>query len=348
MFRLFFPMVFLILALSAMPAEGFGRTDAFAPIMATAGLSDLCNDTPCPRGREPVDVCLVDSESYREAKWTMRAQCGLFSQLYVVDSVNGAAQKFSELSHSCKSIKRLVTAGHSSPGNPNAARLDLVSVIELRGYSCLFEPKAEIQLKGCSSARGCVGDLFLYNIAKNLLAKGGTVIGPTYAYFTEGFFGISLNGKYRKLTYDPQKTPPDTWEITGLTFKKGDPGPKHCATEIRDVLEKIKVDSKNQELSTCGYPKYWYNHLHLEPRQIGAFEKLIDSLSNKTSFSDDDSIGQLLKIDDASKVLYEINSIYGSCKTKTSAEKISAFFKPYLQYGPRLSSVGFAQKGATN
>jgi hypothetical protein len=253
---------------------------------ASIGLTDVCGDNSCPNGKEATNVCLVDSGSFKQSKWTIRAQCGAFSDIYVVDSIEDTAQKLSEMAKSCKSIKRLITAGHAYPGSTLAGNLNLQTIEKLAPYSCLFEQMSEIQFKGCNVGKGCIGDLFFHAVASTLLTKGGIVTGPTDYYDTElCFIGFSVNGKSRKLTYNPSdKGLPYKWEITGLAISNGDSGPKHCANEINESLKKIQTDSENKELVSCAYGYDFYDK-RLEAKDIEAYQTLSSSLSKQESFA---------------------------------------------------------------
>lgn len=92
--------------------------------------------------------------------------------------------------------------GHGRDGYATAGELDSGSVQDLSKYSCLFNKGARVNFVACSVGQGCRGDMLLYQTAKTLLPRGGSVDAPTTysSTFLPGILpSFSWNLKRRKV-----------------------------------------------------------------------------------------------------------------------------------------------------
>ncbi len=209
------------------------------------------NTCPDCKGKEkkPIGICFVD-QSFEGTFFEMGipADCGYWSEKFFVGNKDDMEAKLRELSEKCTTISRLTFSGHGSPGY-HASGLRTGKVGFLRNYGCMLEEGINVRIDGCNVGRGCEGDMFLHDIAKNLFhGKQGSVNSPTHnsSTFLPGVIpSFSLNGVSRELRYNPSKKfSPEEWTQTGLAISDGGTMAEHCKNEITELIDDIKVYKK--------------------------------------------------------------------------------------------------------
>jgi len=212
---------------------------------ANLAVADICSTQKCPQGKQPTSICFSDAETYSNIMWKIatHTSCGYFTKVDMVETTAEISQKFDELIADCKTIKELRFVSHGSEGLQQAGYLDQETIQKLGKYSCAFDKNAEIKYDGCNVGKGCVGDMLLFQTAKNLLSiNGGSVRAATTYTFTVPVIlpHMSLNGKHRKINYNPTKTPSDSWTQTGLTTSEGGSINEVCSNEMDELIEEFK------------------------------------------------------------------------------------------------------------
>ena len=153
-----------------------------------------------------------------------------------------------------------------------------------RQYSCLLEEDAKVLVTSCNAGRGCYGDMFLHSMAKNLFSsKKGSIESPT-SYAAADIFGVippfSINGKKRKLSYDPEKKPREKWTQTGIAISDGGTMASHCRDEIKELiasvnLARLRAKGKKCELST----------FYLGEDKLKSYQTLANGLSDNQTWN---------------------------------------------------------------
>lgn len=216
----------------------------FILFYACSSSADKCSDVPCPQGRQPIDICYVDPASYQ----------GLFGPFYnaedwflclgsyrreKVENTSQLENKLNDLVNKCKSINKMTLLGHGGEGFSSAGKLDVASVQSLSKFSCLFNENAKIKFVACKVGKKCIGDMLLYQTAKALLGKGGTVSAPVTDSIT------FLPDSKRILTYNPQSNTPDLWSGERGTIND------RCAEELSDLLANLESEKSNAQKRNC-------------------------------------------------------------------------------------------------
>lgn len=208
--------------------------------------ADLCSTKACPQGKEPISICFSEPEYYSNlmTRTDVFTSCGYFTKIIIAKTTADISKALDELIADCKTIKELRFTGHGFEGNQVAGDLNYQTVQNLEKYACAFHRKAEIEYMGCNVGKGCVGDMLLYQTAKNLLSvSGGSVkAATTYSIGIPPILPtVSMNGKHRKLIYDPKKTPSDKWKMTGLAISDRGSINERCSNEMNELIEEFKA-----------------------------------------------------------------------------------------------------------
>jgi len=224
-------------------------------IYSTIAFGDVCSNANCPKGRTPTTICFSDPD-LNSGHWKADAiaNCGYFTEIINVRSNEEIKAHLNKMNRECKSIDRMNFQGHGTDGYQATGELDSGSVRDFSSFGCLFNKDASIGFYGCSVGQGCSGDMLLYQMAKSFLQKGGTVKAPSW-YSSTVLPGIipsfSLNGKSRKISYNPQARPPDSWTQTGLAITNGGTINDRCSGEMSDLLENLESAKSKAQRRSC-------------------------------------------------------------------------------------------------
>ena len=209
-----------------------------------------CN-SKCEGKEEQIDLCFIEKSvlSTRILKVANYANCGYWSDRYVVNSESEVRKVLNTLAQGCKRVKNLVLMGHGRPGYHSIGISGDSNIF--KGFSCLMADDSYVRVLGCNIALGCIGDMFMHNLAKDLFSeRKGRINAPTF-YATTILPGIiphfSLNGRSRELEYDPLRRPPESWNLTGLAISDGGTMTENCRDEITDLIKDIKSARKKAE-----------------------------------------------------------------------------------------------------
>ena len=164
----------------------------------------ICESQTCEKWEE-VDICIVDSSLDDGIRnfLTVKRACGYWTETHFTSSMSEITDVLSEMASSCKKLKKLMFLGHANQVD-HGAGLSLLHMENLSSYSCLLVPNIEVEFMGCNTGNECLGDMSMYNLARNLLHEnGGTVIG--YSSYVMALAGVtpllSIDGKKRHLEY---------------------------------------------------------------------------------------------------------------------------------------------------
>lgn len=234
------------------------------PLVAN-GKEVSCSNLPsCPGGTKEIKLCVIDPDVVA-SKWNLLMRLiehnnceGEGRRDIVVSSPSGLKDIFREALAKCERIKDLRFTGHGAPGYTAAGRVTTANVSSLRELNCAMAPLATIDILGCNTGRGCMGQLFMYTVAKNLLPQGGDVIGTTY-YATVVLprpKHISLDGTRRILQLRPGSKESEKWLLDSPTRIRQTPAGESCTSEIDEALATIENHDKFTAVSkTCQIPE---------------------------------------------------------------------------------------------
>ncbi len=235
---------------------------------SSISFANVCSENSCPKGRQSIDICYTDPEAFKGLFYIDTvASCGYFTEVKEAKNTGELASRFSELAKSCKSIKSLKIMGHGSDGYSTGGELDSGTVQELSRFGCLFDHGAEIGFVACSVGQGCSGDMLLYQTAKTLLPKGGSVKAPTWysSTFLPGVVpSFSLNGKSRKIIFSPTKRPSDSWTQTGLAITSGGDINERCADNLKELMDNYSTAKVSARKKQCSVSNDYVNNDRLE------------------------------------------------------------------------------------
>lgn len=228
-------------------------------------FGNICSSASCPKGRTPTTICFSDPETYSGVPWktAATANCGYFTTVVVATDTQKMRETFSQLAKECKSIDRMTLNGHGADGYQVAGGMDSGSVQDLNQYGCLFNRNATIHFTGCNVGRGCSGDMLFYKTAQSLLRNGGTITGNTFysSTFLPGIIPhFSLNGKGRKLTYTPSKSPADSWTQTGLAITNGGDINERCSDHLKELMDDYSTAKVAARKKSCSLSNDYVNN----------------------------------------------------------------------------------------
>jgi hypothetical protein len=231
--------------------------------------------------------------------WSVPSSCGYLSEKFLINGIDDITRKLSNLSSRCFEIKTLSFAGHGLPGSQTIGDQEALSRSEshlLQPYSCMMAKNAEIYFLGCSVGVGCRGDIFLDNIAKDLLYEKGGVITAATANrisFMPRLIPVlpsfSMNGVVRKLTYNPQKNPPETWDLSGLARSNGGLVGDNCSNEFIKLKNQLKQAMSSAKTKGCALDSSsgGYFYLSENAERFHKMEHLYGAV-NINTFDDED------------------------------------------------------------
>ena len=239
-----------------------------------------CNNK-CEGKEEQIDLCFIGkSVSTGLLKVAGYANCGYWSEKYVVNSESEVRNVLNTLAQGCKRVKNLVLMGHGRPGYLSIG-IDVDSNI-FKSFSCLIADDSYVRVIGCNIASGCVGDMFMHNLAKDLFGeRKGRINGPTFyaSTFLPGVIPhFSLNGRSRELEYDPLRRPPESWSLTGIAISDGGTMTENCRDEITDLIKDVNSARKRVEKRKCKSSTF-----HLREEKLSYYQSLANGLPDNQS-----------------------------------------------------------------
>lgn len=215
------------------------------------GFADELYSPKCKR-KKAVSICIVDPKlNWGNKKahiyHSFCRQKGVKS--YYMPNSFDLLDRFDALISQCKTISSIRFIGHAYAGHTDAGGLTLGEMDFLYfGYDELFAPGAKIWITGCNAGRGCLGRVFMYEMARIFLTKGGMVIAPDF-YTASPLTGkvdhFSLTGRETVLEYNPfNKKRTEVWRYEGFKrFKwKGKGIVKYCQDEIFELIKAYQLE----------------------------------------------------------------------------------------------------------
>lgn len=256
---------------------GFVLIAVYPPI----AFGNVCSNASCPKGRTPTTICFSDPATYSGVlfKAAATANCGYFTDVVVTNDTSKVAETFRKLARECKSLTRMTLNGHGDDGYQVAGGFDSGSVQDLKEYGCLFDKDSTIHFTACNIGRGCSGDMLFFKTAQSLLPNGGTVTGSTFysSTFLPGVIPhFSLNGKGRKLTYTPSKSPADSWTQTGLAITNGGDINERCSDNLKTLMDDYSNSKNSARKKQCSLSNDYVSGDRLE-----SYKKIQTKLSTK-------------------------------------------------------------------
>ncbi len=233
----------------------------------------------CPNGRKEITVCFKDAVT--KDNWTERTTventCGAEAKSFYAGRIEDVQQVLKNISTTCDSIKVLKFVGHAAPGFHGAGLLSTKNAESLSPYSCVMAKKAKIDLTGCNTGRGCMGQMFMWAVAKALLPRGGSVSGTSFYALGSPVMNIWSPAGSRELRYNPQNTPPDRWSYTYAAGLRGKHSPMaSCKAEYEDALAVYDHHVKMAALTKCpvsGVTNADADLIRIVSRNLGELEK---------------------------------------------------------------------------
>lgn len=223
-------------------------------ILSDVWASDFCSQYNCPNGFKETTVCFVDSGVNEVAidRAAKHANCGYFSDKFIIDSMSDYSKAFSSIAQNCQKIRTLRFEGHGGPNYQSAGPINRKKVNDLAKFSCTMAAGAHIDLMGCNTGRGCLGQMFMYRLAEALLPRGGTMSAATF--YTSTFLpGIiphfSLNGMDRTLDFSPNREPKDKWGYNGSNTPFGSTPNETCADTLGQKVDEYNRTKKEASIS---------------------------------------------------------------------------------------------------
>lgn len=216
------------------------------------------------RKKVPTNICIVDPKlnwNKKEAKIFHSFCRKKGTESYYVKNTMDLLDRFDILFNQCKSIKEIRFVGHAYAGHTDAGGLTLGDMdFWFWGYDELFSPGATIWITGCNAGRGCLGRLFIYELARTFLSKSGKVIAPDFyivSLKTGSMDHASFSGKETMLTYKPQSSTPEKWNYLGLKRFNWKAGGiiKYCQNEIYDLIKNYQLEKTKAFKRGCNINK---------------------------------------------------------------------------------------------
>ena len=200
---------------------------------------NICETQECEHIEE-ISLCFVDDSMFRPLNNLLhRRNCGHWAEMHYTSNIADIAEILSQVAKSCKRVKELIFFGHASKTRHRSG-IELGNMQSFRHYSCLFVPNVHIDISGCNTGRGCLGDLFMYDLARNLLHENGGVVTGNTHYAIADRLGIlpaiSINGKKRELIYTSTS---QQWNIRGI-FGDTLNDRERCTQELSELLNKVQ------------------------------------------------------------------------------------------------------------
>ncbi len=222
-----------------------------------------CEKLPaCPGGLKEINLCVIDPD-VKTTRWNLFTRlneynnCGADARRVTINDISKLEDEFRNSLRSCERIKILRLNGHGAPGVTAAGGLETSRLHRLKHLNCVMAEDATIDLLGCNTGRGCLGQLFMYKVAESLLPKSGEVIGTTfYATVILPYIKhVSLDGTRRVLRIDRTKRPEEQWLLDTPVRRYQTQASDSCISEIDQTLELMKEHERwSKSTNTCVIP----------------------------------------------------------------------------------------------
>lgn len=239
------------------------------------------------------------------------------AEIIPVATTADISKYFDGLISECKTVNKLIFAGHGDDGYQAAGNLNYSHIQELNQYSCLFDKKAKIDYLGCMVGQSCMGDMLLYQTAKALLSKGGGEVTAPMTWSVSVLFSphFSLNGVYRTVEYSPEKNPADRWGHASLVLPKESKNINQtCANELDSLIKDYEKAKKLGEQKGCDL-------IPIHPYIQQENRNLLTSLSQSSRYlqkANQDVWNELFR---SIKELQQATERYQNCEPATGKSK---------------------------
>ncbi len=247
---------------------------------------NLCEQTHCPQGRLPIEVCFVHPDVYGNPLWrlSIQAPCRNAHETHIVTSRAEFLLTLNKINRQCKTVIKSTFNGHGTPGVQQMGSLSFDSAMDdLKPYSCIFEPYLPVHINGCNNGNGCFSDILLLKLGHSLFSQGVRLTAPT-TYATTLLPGImphtSLNLKNRKLLIDPSSLPQETWMQEGLTRGNGGTIADRCGGELQSSLDRLKSAIDRAKKNNCDH------HFRIPPIRHREMQDLADHAKRLAYYED--------------------------------------------------------------
>ena len=164
-------------------------------------------------------------------------------------SIDQLLQQLDQVADRCLKIRGLYIRGNGGSAGVTGVGLNRDNVDQLKNYSCLIEENAKIELYASYTGRNCSGQVFMQQVAENLLqGKPGTIKAPrgslNVTFWGErhsftvpyGPSGSSSRGGFSELEYKSSGEYQFNFVEAG---KQAPPLTMVCANEIGNELQSI-------------------------------------------------------------------------------------------------------------
>lgn len=212
-----------------------------------------CEHPPtCPNGVKEINLCIIDPAREPD-KWNLYSRlkiynnCGRGEVRYLITNKRlDVLNALKDAVKNCEQIKNLHLTGHGAPGKHMAGDFETHQMEELRPWNCAMAANASIDLLGCGTGRGCMGQMFMYKVGDALLPKGGEVIAPTAdaSVIIPYIKTISLNGTRRVLSLRPGSPEPERWSMDTPFAVNRQNASDSCVEEINEALALLEVHDR--------------------------------------------------------------------------------------------------------
>lgn len=216
-------------------------------IYAHIAGANICSEVICPQGYADTKVCFAAPDVADSGFWLSHSASNACedAEMHIVNSDADFDRVFKAVARSCKRISKLIFIGHGSPNFHGAGDLSRESVKKLEPYNCTMATNSRVKLEGCSTGRGCIGQLFMYRTAEALLPRGGEVLAPTApAMAVLAVPPLTANLRERILKYSPHLKKKEEWfyqaAVPPYTRWKSPPPGESCAAEMKSAILKLK------------------------------------------------------------------------------------------------------------
>lgn len=195
---------------------------------------------------------MKDKESDFREYLAPDSECLGYDEVHLVRDSYEVEEVLNKYKKNCGTVTKIKLFGHANPVNHQITgrSRDLASTFE--DFSCVIEPGAEVYFKGCNTGNHCAGRAAMYDIAENLLKKGGKVISPSWYAVTFGGVHSAFSGNFRNRHLTMDKNGNQDWDLVGATLAKGDNLPVSCKSACQKVLDIIdKYEPLLEKYSNC-------------------------------------------------------------------------------------------------
>lgn len=199
-------------------------------------------------------------------------ECLGYDEMHLVRSSDDIRKILKKYKDSCGSIEKIKIFGHANPIQHQIFG-DTYELSDIfKGYSCIMKPDAKVYYKGCNTGNLCAGRTAMFDIAENLLAKGGEVISPSWYAVSFGGVTPAFSANFRNRHLKVNKNGQEEWSLEGATLADSDTLPVSCQKSCRNILNIIRDYSEKLKNSTkCEY----LNH-YIKPTKIEILQRCAD------------------------------------------------------------------------